>query len=181
MATARALRRHMAGVDGFPQDVVELIGYLGPAEPGAAVRAIPGEGTRVPVWMLGSSLYGAQLAAHLGLPYAFASHFAPDALGAGDRDLPRARSARRRSSPRRISCSRSTCSPADSDAEGVFLKSSMQQAFINLRTGRPGQLPPPVDDIGRRVDPATLAAVEHALVVLARPARPRRFDASSSG
>src|SRR6056297_4153104 len=80
MATARALRRHMAPEDAFPQDVIELLGYLND-EPGSApVRAIPGEGTRVPVWILGSSLYGAQLAAHLGLPYAFASHFAPALL-----------------------------------------------------------------------------------------------------
>ena len=80
MATMRALRRHMDGADRFPQDVVELLGYLGRADPGRAVRAIPGEGTGVPVWILGSSLYGAQLAAHLGLPYAFASHFAPGDL-----------------------------------------------------------------------------------------------------
>ncbi|MFM8354326.1 MAG: LLM class flavin-dependent oxidoreductase, partial [Gammaproteobacteria bacterium] len=79
--TARALRRHLNGnIDDFPQDVLELMAYLGDAEPGQRVQAVPGTGTQVPVWILGSSLYGAQLAALLGLPYAFASHFAPDAL-----------------------------------------------------------------------------------------------------
>jgi len=81
MATARALRRHMAPEDSFPQDVVELIGYLDTPADAAPVRAIPGAGTQIPVWILGSSLYGAQLAAYLGLPYAFASHFAPAMLG----------------------------------------------------------------------------------------------------
>ena len=80
MPTMRALSRYMEGADRFPQDVVELLGYLGGPDPAAQVRAIPGEGTGVPVWILGSSLYGAQLAAHLGLPYAFASHFAPGDL-----------------------------------------------------------------------------------------------------
>ena len=80
MATARALRRHMAPEDSFPADVVELLGYLGDPAPEAAVRAFPGAGTHVPVWILGSSLYGAQLAAFLGLPFAFASHFAPAML-----------------------------------------------------------------------------------------------------
>src|SRR6476661_1939298 len=80
MATARALRRYLDGADTFPRDVVELIGYLGDPDPSRAVNAVPGVGTRVPVWILGSSLFGAQLAAHLGLPYAFASHFAPGEL-----------------------------------------------------------------------------------------------------
>ncbi len=80
MATARALRRHMAPEDSFPTDVQELIGYLGDGTEAARVRAIPGAGTHVPVWILGSSLYGAQLAAWLGLPFAFASHFAPAML-----------------------------------------------------------------------------------------------------
>ena len=76
----RALRRGLGGADSFPQDVMELIGYFGDGDLGTGVRAIPGMGTHVPVWVLGSSLYGAQLAAHFGLPYAFASHFAPDLL-----------------------------------------------------------------------------------------------------
>ncbi|TIW70028.1 MAG: LLM class flavin-dependent oxidoreductase, partial [Mesorhizobium sp.] len=77
MATARALRRNLEASDNFPQDVVELMSYFQPAEEGQRIRAVPGEGQKVPVWILGSSLYGAQLAALLGLPYAFASHFAP--------------------------------------------------------------------------------------------------------
>ena len=161
MATARALRRHMEGVDSFPHDVVELMGYLGEATD-ARVRAIPGTGTRVPIWILGSSLYGAQLAAHLGLPYAFASHFAPG-------DLEPA-----------IEVYRTTFRPsaqlaepwlmlafnvfaAGSDAEGRRLRTSMQQAFINLRTGTLGPLPRPVDDIAALYDPAALALVDRAL------------------
>jgi len=161
MATARALRRHMEGVDSFPHDVVELMGYLGETTD-ARVRAIPGTGTRVPIWILGSSLYGAQLAAHLGLPYAFASHFAPG-------DLEPA-----------IEVYRTTFRPsaqlaepwlmlafnvfaAGSDAEGRRLRTSMQQAFINLRTGTLGPLPRPVDDIAALYDPAALALVDRAL------------------
>jgi luciferase family oxidoreductase group 1 len=175
MATARALRRHMPGVDTFPQDVVELIGYLGTAETGQDVRAFPGQGTRVPVWILGSSLYGARLAAYLGLPYAFASHFAPDALEPAAAIY---RETFRRSpelaEPRFMLAV--NVFAADADAEGVYLRSSMQQAFINLRTGRPGPLPRPVRDIERNVDPAMLAAVESALSVSATgsPATVRR-------
>jgi luciferase family oxidoreductase group 1 len=161
MATARALRRHLEGPDSFPQDVVELLGYFAD-DPGARVRAIPGAGTRVPVWILGSSLFGAQLAAHLGLPYAFASHFAPG-------DLEPA-----------IEVYRTTFRPspflakpylmlafnvfaADSDAGGRRLRTSMQQAFANLRTGRPGPLPRPVDDIAAVLDPMAIAMVDRAL------------------
>lgn len=161
MATARALRRHMEGVDSFPHDVVELAGYLGDGGDGR-VRAIPGTGTHVPIWILGSSLYGAQLAAHLGLPYAFASHFAPG-------DLEPA-----------IEVYRTTFRPsaalaepylmlafnvfaADTDAEGKRLRTSMQQAFVNLRTGRPGPLPRPVDDITALYDPSAIELVDRAL------------------
>lgn len=160
MATARALRRGLDSSDGFPRDVVELIGYFGEEQQG--VRAVPGAGTKVPVWILGSSLYGAQLAAQLGLPYAFASHFAPAALDDA------------------IAVYRDTFRPsehlekphfmlalnvfaAESDAEGLYLKSSMQQAFANLRSGRPGKLPEPVEDIESRLDPAILAMVDQAL------------------
>ena len=160
MATARALRRGLDSGDGFPRDVLELIGYFGDEQQG--VRAVPGGGTKVPVWILGSSLYGAQLAAQLGLPYAFASHFAPTALEDA------------------IAVYRNTFRPsehlgepyfmlalnvfaADSEEEGHFLKSSMQQAFANLRSGRPGQLPKPVENISSRIDPAVLAMVDQAL------------------
>ncbi|MEM9058995.1 MAG: LLM class flavin-dependent oxidoreductase [Pseudomonadota bacterium] len=145
-ATAHALRRGMQGADRFPQDVLELLSYLEEPQPGQHVKAIPGAGTRVPVWILGSSLYGAQLAAQLGLPYAFASHFAPDALEEAS-DVYR----------RGFQPSPWLDAPyfmmavnvfaAETDEDGRILKSSMQQSMANLRTGRPGPLPRPVADI----------------------------------
>jgi luciferase family oxidoreductase group 1 len=141
-ATARALRRNLASdADDFPRDVVELMDFLSD-EPQQTVRAVPGTGAKVPVWILGSSLYGAQLAAMLGLPYAFASHFAPQQLMDA------------------IHVYRSTFRPskyldkpyvmlgfnvfaADTDDEAGVLATSMQQSFVNLRSGRPGRLPPP--------------------------------------
>jgi luciferase family oxidoreductase group 1 len=161
--TARALRRNLAGdVDEFPRDVVELIGYFEPAAPDQAVRAVPGEGLRVPVWILGSSLYGAQLAAMLGLPYAFASHFAPEQL------LPAIRIYRERFQP-----SPRLAEPyvmagfnviaAENDEEARFLFTSQQQAFANLRRGRPGKLPPPVGDIDTLLAPDERAMVDRAL------------------
>jgi luciferase family oxidoreductase group 1 len=162
LPTMRALRRHMEGPDRFPQDVVELLGYLGDPEPGAAVRAVPGEGTHVPVWILGSSLYGAQLAAHLGLPYAFASHFAPA-------ELEHAAAVYRatfRPSPwlagPRLMLALNVFA-ADSDEEARFLRSSLVQAFVNLRTGNPGRLPRPVEDLAARLDPMALAMADRAL------------------
>lgn len=161
MATARALRRHMAQGDSFPADVQELIGYLG-EDTGAPVKAIPGVGTHVPVWILGSSLYGAQLAAALGLPYAFASHFAPDMLEealhayrvgfqpSAQLDAPYAMVAA------------GVCA-APSDEEAWFLRSSQMLAFANLRFGRPGKLPEPVEDISAHVPEPVLAQVNHAL------------------
>ena len=166
MSTARALRRHLDAGDSFPDDVLELIGYLGEPQPGQTVRAIPGTGTRVPVWILGSSLYGAHLAAHLGLPYAFASHFAPAALDQA------------------VAVYRQTFKPsaqldrphfmlainvfaAASDAEGRRLRNSMLQAFANLGRGRPGPLPQPVDDLEHHVDPMALVSAEQALAVSA--------------
>jgi luciferase family oxidoreductase group 1 len=142
--TARALRRTLAGdVDAFPQDVLELMGYFQDPEPGQAVRAVPGAGLKVPVWILGSSLFGAQLAAALGLPYAFASHFAPAQM------MEAIRIYRERFRP-----SPDLAAPyvmlgvnviaADSDEEARRLLTSLQQAFVNLRRGRPGLLPPPV-------------------------------------
>ena len=164
-ATMRALRRGMQAADTFPQDVVELLGYFQPAEPGQQVQAVPGAGTHVPVWMLGSSLFGAQLAAHLGLPYAFASHFAPDALEQA------AEIYRARFNP---GVTDKPCFMlainvfgADMDAEGTRLKTSMQQAFINLRTGRPGPLPKPVDNIHDIAPPELVAQVDRALRISA--------------
>jgi luciferase family oxidoreductase group 1 len=145
--TALALRRTLEGdIENFPNDVVELIALLGEAQPNQPVRAVPGSASHVPVWILGSSLYGAGLAAALGLPYAFASHFAPEQL------VPAIALYRQRFQP-----SAAHAKPhlmlglnvfaADSDAEARRLFTSLQQAFINLRTGRPAPLPPPVDDI----------------------------------
>ncbi len=144
MATARALRRNLGSdPDDFPNEVVELMHYFETPEPGQAVQAIPGAGLDVPIWILGSSLFGSQLAAALGLPYAFASHFAPAMM------------------MQAISLYRSRFKPsprlhkpyvmlgfnvfaADTNEEAEYLASSMQQAFVNLRSGRPTPLPPPV-------------------------------------
>ena len=143
MTTARALRREMTGGDDFPQDVMELQSYFRPAVPDQAVRAIPGAGVDVPIWLLGSSLYSAQLAAHLGLPFAFASHFAPEAM------MDAIQIYRSRFRP-----SAALAQPyvvvgvnvftADTDAEAAVLFTSLQQAFVNMRRGTRGQLPPPL-------------------------------------
>ncbi|MGJ8545804.1 MAG: LLM class flavin-dependent oxidoreductase [Sulfitobacter sp.] len=162
MATARALRRHMAPEDSFPQDVQELIGYFGDMPDNAPVRAIPGTGTHVPVWILGSSTYGAQLAAYLGLPYAFASHFAPAML---DEALATYRATFRPSAhldKPHVMVAAGVCA-ADSDAEAAFLRSSQQLAFARLRTGQPGKLPLPVEDISAHVPAPVLAQVNQAL------------------
>jgi len=160
MATARALRRHMDGGDTFPQDVVELIGYLGDA-PGA-VRAVPGTGTRVPVWILGSSLFGAQLAAFLGLPYAFASHFAPALL---DEAAETYRATFRPSAflPRPYFMMAAGVFAAATDDEAQYLRSSQLLAFARLRTGAPGKLPRPVEDASALVPAHVLAGAEEAL------------------
>jgi luciferase family oxidoreductase group 1 len=146
--TARALRRHLNSneEDDFPRDVVELIGYLDAPQPGMPVRAIPGVGTRVPVWILGSSLYGAQLAAYLGLPYAFASHFAPDLL---EQALDVYRETYRPSPrwPQPHTMVGVNVIAADSDAEGARLLTSLQQRFLGMRRGVRGPLPRPVDSM----------------------------------
>lgn len=144
--TARALRRNLTGsVDDFPRDVVELLALLGDPEPGQVIRAVPGSGSNVPVWMLGSSLFGAQVAAALGLPFAFASHFAPQMMDQA------------------ALIYRDCFQPSDylerphlmlglnvvageTDAEAQFLFTSLQQAFVNLHRGMPGPLPPPRED-----------------------------------
>jgi luciferase family oxidoreductase group 1 len=160
--TARALRRNLASdADEFPQDVVELMDFMSDA-PQQTVRAVPGIGTHVPVWILGSSTFGAQLAAMLGLPYAFASHFAPQQL------------------MQAISLYRSTYRPsqrwpkpyvmlgfnvfaADTDEEAQWRASSMQQAFVNLRSGRPRQLPPPVEGYLQKIGPQERAILDTVL------------------
>ena len=163
MATARALRRNMSQDDSFPHDMQELIAYFDPApEGGARIRAIPGEGTQVPVWILGSSLYGAQLAAILGLPYAFASHFAPamleEALDIYRRSF---RPSATLAQPYAMVAA-GVCA-ADTDAEAAYLRSSQLLAFARLRTGRPGKLPRPVEDLSAEIPPQVMAQVQQAL------------------
>ncbi|MEF2071553.1 LLM class flavin-dependent oxidoreductase [Consotaella aegiceratis] len=162
MATARALRRNLEAADSFPQDVVELMTYFDDPQSGQRIHAVPGSGTHVPVWILGSSLYGAQLAAHLGLPYAFASHFAPAAL---DHALEIYRETFRPSAygQRPTFMLAMNVFAADTDGEGKRLQSSMQQAFAYLRRGGPGPLPRPVDDIQSVLSAEELARVSDAL------------------
>jgi luciferase family oxidoreductase group 1 len=160
--TAHALRRTLAGgADTFPQDVVELMDYFRP-HPGQRVHAVPGEGLDVPVWILGSSLFGAQVAASLGLPYAFASHFAPGAM------MQAIAVYRERFEP-----SEHLARPyvmlgfnvfgADTDAEGQLLMTSVQQAFANLRRGRPGKLQPPTEGFVETLNPMERAMLSEAL------------------
>ena len=152
MVTARALRRNLQQEDSFPQDVQELAIYLSDLPDTAQVRAIPGTGTKVPLWILGSSLYGAQLAAHLGLPYAFASHFAPAALEQAlaiyrDRFQP---SEQLQEPYAMIAVG---VSAADSDEEADYLRSSQLQAFANLVTNRRGKLPLPNMEAVSKIPP----------------------------
>ncbi len=161
-ATARALRRNlMSDEDQFPNDVVELMDFMSD-EPRQRIRAVPGTGAKVPVWILGSSLFGAQLAAMLGLPYAFASHFAPQQLMEA------------------IQIYRATFKPsaqldkpyvmlgfnvfaADTDEEAQVRATSAQQAFVNLRSGRPARLPPPLPGYREKADPAARAMLDSVL------------------
>ena len=152
--TSHALRRNLDGaVNAFPRDVVELQHYFQDAEPGQRVRAVPGAGLEVPIWILGSSLFGAQLAAALGLPYAFASHFAPAAL------MPAIETYRSRFEP-----SAHLSEPyvmvglnvfaADTEQEARLLRTSAQQSILRLRRGEPGPLPPPVAGFEEGLSPA---------------------------
>jgi luciferase family oxidoreductase group 1 len=160
--TARALRRTLeTDADAFPQDVLELQDYLSD-QPRQRVLAVPGKGAKVPLWILGSSLFGAQLAAHLGLPFAFASHFAPQMM------------------LQAISIYRANFQPsaqlakpyvmlgfnvfaADTDEEAHFRATSMQQSFVNLRTGRPSQLPPPKAGYLQTLNPSEQAILDSVL------------------
>jgi luciferase family oxidoreductase group 1 len=168
--TARALRRNLASdADEFPQDVMELLDYFADA-PRRPVAAVPGAGLNVPVWILGSSTFGAQLAAALGLPYAFASHFAPQMM------------------MQAIEIYRATFRPsaqldkphvmlgfnvfaADSDEEAHLLATSMQQAFVNLRSGRPTRLQPPREGYLDNLGPAERGMLDQVLSCSAIGAR----------
>jgi luciferase family oxidoreductase group 1 len=166
--TARALRRHLDAndADDFPRDVVELIAYLDEPRPGHPVRAIPGAGTQVPVWILGSSLFGAQLAAYLGLPYAFASHFAPELL---EQALQVYRDTYRPSArwPEPHTMVGVNVIAADSDAEGARLLTSLQQRFLGMRRGVRGPLPRPVDSMDGLWGDDERAAVQRMLTATA--------------
>jgi len=140
--TARALRRSPASADAFPQDVVELMGYFREPIDGQTVRAVPGAGLDVPIWILGSSLFGAQLAAAMGLPFAFASHFAPAMLSAA-LDLYRTEFRPSEKLERPYVMLGVAVVAADTDDEAAWLFTSLQQTFVNLRRGRPTQVPPP--------------------------------------
>ena len=145
--TAQALRRTLVGdVDRFPRDVLELMAYFDPVEPGQRVQAVPGAGLEVPVYILGSSLFGAELAAMLGLPFAFASHFAPTALIAAVK-LYRDRFKPSGPGSRPHVMLGFNIIAADTDALAQQLSTSLQQAFLNLRRGTPGPLPPPVAQV----------------------------------
>ena len=158
--TARALRRNLDNdPDAFPRDVLELIAYF---EGRAPVRAVPGEGQQVPIWILGSSLFGAQLAAMLGLPYAFASHFAPaqmmDAIA-----VYRAQFKPSRFLQRPHVMLGFNVFAADTDDEARYLATSWQQSFVNLRSGHPGRLPPPVEGYAESLSPQATKLLEHVL------------------
>ncbi|HEV7373149.1 MAG TPA: LLM class flavin-dependent oxidoreductase [Pyrinomonadaceae bacterium] len=161
--TMRALRRNLSNIiEDFPRDVAELLSYFAPARPGQMVCAVPGEGLRVPIWLLGSSLYSAQLAAMLGLPFAFASHFAPDLLIEAlkiYRDEFQPSEALRE--PYAMPCV--NVFAADTEREARRLFTSVQQAFINLRRNHPGLLPAPVDSMEGRWSEFERAGVERAL------------------
>jgi len=160
--TLRALRRDPTREQTFPQDVLELQSFLAPAVSGQTVRAVPGAGTEVPIWILGSSTFGAELAASLGLPYAFASHFAPDAL------LPALEIYRRKFKP-----SKQLAHPyamigvnvvaADSDDEARYLFTTIQQSFTNLVRGTGGKIQAPIDNIDNYWSPAEKHHATHML------------------
>lgn len=158
--TARALRRNLGGdVDSFPRDVVELMEYFDPAVEGQAVQAVPGAGLEMEFWILGSSLFGAQLAAALGLPFAFASHFAPaNLLEAFEIYRARFRPSAKLAKPHAMVAA--NVFAADDAEEARRLKTSLEQAFVNLRRGRPGPLPPPRDV---ELTPAERAMLDQAL------------------
>ena len=164
--TARALRRYFEAADQFPRDVMELQAFLAAPVEGQRVTAWPGAGSNVPIWLLGSSLFSAELAAQLGLPFAFASHFAPELLLQALRTY---RAGFRPSAQldRPYAMAAFNVFAADTDAEAARLSTSMQQAFAAVVTGKPGRLKPAVDDIAAVLDARQIAAVESRLTYAA--------------
>jgi len=160
--TARALRRNLASdADEFPRDVVELMDYFSD-RPRQSVRAVPGTGVKVPIWILGSSLFGAQLAAHLGLPFAFASHFAPAQMMQA-LDLYRTTFKPSAELQKPYTMLGFNVFSADTDGEAQILATSMQRAFVNLRSGRPARLPPPLPGYAEQVGPAERAMLQSVM------------------
>jgi luciferase family oxidoreductase group 1 len=158
--TARALRRTLVGdVDQFPNDVIELMSYLGPPGADHPVLAIPGCNSNVPIWILGSSLFGAQLAAALGLPFGFASHFAPALLGSA-LEIYRTRYKPSARWPRPHVMLGVNVIAAATDAEARLLKTSIEQAFVQMRRGRPVPLPPPSADFDQQLQPHERAQLD---------------------
>jgi luciferase family oxidoreductase group 1 len=163
MRTARALRRDLASnANNFPQDVRELQALFAPPVPGQAVRAVPGAGLEVPLWILGSSLFGAQLAAAFGLPFAFASHFAPDALMQA-LDVYRRDFQASAQLNRPYAIAGVGLFAADTESEAYRIFTSAQQQFTNLHRGSPGPLQPPIDNMDDYWSPREKISVEHML------------------
>lgn len=165
--TVRALRRDPLREAAFPQEVQELQAFFAPVAPGQPVQAVPGAGLEVPLWILGSSTFGAQLAALLGLPYAFAAHFAPrDLLPALELYRATFQPSRHLEAPYAMVALNVVAAETGAEARRLF--TTAQQAFANLRRGRPGPYPPPVDDIEEHLSPAELESLsqmlEHAIV-----------------
>ncbi|HYP17229.1 MAG TPA: LLM class flavin-dependent oxidoreductase [Opitutus sp.] len=176
LATAQALRRGRThSADTFPQDVVELQAYFRSEDCDPAVQAVPGAGLEIPIWLLGSSLFSAKLAAVLGLPFAFAAHFAPDLLlEALDVYRGEFRPSDEWPAPYAMACIGVVA--ADTDAEARRLFTSLQQSFVYLRRGVPGPLPPPVDDLTQIASAVELAGVNHSFreAVVGSPETVRR-------
>ena len=160
--TVRALRRDPMRADDFPHDVQELQALLAPVQPGQRVQAVPGGGTEVPLWILGSSTFGAQLAAMLGLPYAFASHFAPDALMPA-LEIYRETFQSSKQLDRPYAMAGLNVVAAETDEEARRLFTTSQQGFTNLQRGTPGPYPPPIDDIDQYWSPAEKAGASRML------------------
>jgi luciferase family oxidoreductase group 1 len=163
MRTAQALRRNLdSGAENFPQDVIELMQLMGPQSAQQKVVAIPGVNSNVPVWLLGSSHYSAHLAGMLGLPFAFASHFAPDMLLSA-LEIYRERFTPSQYLDRPHAMVGVMGAAADTDAEANHLFTSMQQSFVRLRRGTPDAFPPPVDDMSAFWNEQERIMVEHTL------------------
>jgi luciferase family oxidoreductase group 1 len=163
-ATARALRRNIASAaDNFPQDVEELQSYFEPPAPNQRIHAVPGSGLRVPIWLLGSSLFSAQLAAELGVPFAFASHFAPaDMMQALQLYRTHFKPSGQLDHPYAMLGLNAIVAETDAQARSLF--TSVQQAFTNLRRGTPGQVLPPIEDIDSYWSPAEKASASMTLL-----------------